>query len=304
MLLLLSIHALRAAIMGDLNQTSRINDVLYTIHRDIAADLPARELARVAAFSEQHFHRVFKKIVGESLHQYIRRTRLEQAANQLMFDHNRPIIEVATKCGFSSLSSFSRAFKATFGCTPGAWRRADRPTEHPPYLEDTEIAAGFMRVQARSLPSPELIHTAPLHVAYVRHQGYGRSIRQSWQLLQVWAREHHLEFDRQYGLHHSNPAWVPLARCRYVACLGIDKPRLRRGPVNSMTIPGGLHAVFDFNGRYGELLPLIGKIMQDWLPGSGFKMKTTPAVVHYRKNHFLATDERFELSVQLPIALV
>ena len=78
------------------HQTSRINDVLYFIHSDISAELPARKLAEIAAYSEQHFHRVFKSVVGESVHQYIRRSRLEFAANQLMFDTRSSVVTVAT----------------------------------------------------------------------------------------------------------------------------------------------------------------------------------------------------------------
>jgi len=97
--------------MATANQISRINDVLFRIHQDISAELTAARLCRIAAFSEQHFHRVFKEVTGESLHQYIRRTRLEQAANQLTFDPTSPVIEIAHKCGFQSLSSFTQAFK-------------------------------------------------------------------------------------------------------------------------------------------------------------------------------------------------
>ncbi|MEF1192718.1 AraC family transcriptional regulator, partial [Vibrio parahaemolyticus] len=92
-------------------QVSRINDVLFYIHQDISRDLSAKELADVAAYSEQHFHRIFKDVVGESIHQYIRRTRMEYAANQLMFDTGSSVLDIANKCGFNSVSSFSRAFK-------------------------------------------------------------------------------------------------------------------------------------------------------------------------------------------------
>ncbi|WP_417532846.1 AraC family transcriptional regulator [Marinobacterium stanieri] len=289
--------------MATKQQIARINDVLYEIHRDTSAELSGRRLARVAAYSEQHFHRVFQEVVGESVHQYVRRTRLEQAANQLMFDRKRPVLEVTEQCGFASLSSFSRAFKATFGVTPGQWRAEEQSSKSRPYLTDDEIATAYRRLQSIQLPTPNLVELPAQPVAYVRHQGYGRSIRQAWQTLQVWAAAEGRTFDLQLGLHHSNPTWVPLDRCRYVACLGIDKPVLRRGIVNSMSIPGGLHAAFDLTGKYGELLPYLSKILDDWLPSSGFRAKTTPAFVHYRKNHFLATDERFDLTFYLPISL-
>lgn len=289
--------------MASEQQISRINDVLYEIHRDTSAELSADVLAKVAAYSEQHFHRVFQEVVGESVHQYVRRTRLEQAANQLMFDRKRPVLEVAEQCGFASLSSFTRAFKSTFGVTPGRWRTEEPDTNDPPYLIDDEIAQAYTRLQAIDLPTPNLVELPEQPVAYVRHLGYGRDIRLAWQTLQAWAAAEGQPFDTQLGLHHSNPAWVPLNQCRYVACLAIDRPILRKGRVSSMCIPGGLHAAFDLTGVYGELLPYLSKILDQWLPSSGFRAKTTPAFAHYRNNHFLAPDERFDLTFYLPISL-
>lgn len=289
--------------MATRQQIARINDVLYEIHRDTSAELSGRVLAKVAAYSEQHFHRIFQAVVGESVHQYVRRTRLEQAANQLMFDRKRPILEIAEQCGFASLSSFGKAFKDTFGVTPGRWRAEEQRTKARPYLSDDEIATAYTRLQSISLPTPDLVELPAQPVAYVRHLGYGRDIRQAWQILQAWAADEGRSFETQLGLHHSNPAWVPLEQCRYVACIAIDKPVLRRGTVNSMCIPGGLHAAFDLTGGYGELLPYLSKILDHWLTSSGFRAKTTPAFVHYRKNHFLAADERFDLTFYLPISL-
>ena len=69
-----------------------------------------------------------------------------------------------------------------------------------------------------------------------------------------------------------------------------------------MTLPGGLHAGFDVAGRYGELLPWLSRVLAEWLPQSGLKLRTTPAFVEYRRNHFLAHAERFEATIQLPVA--
>lgn len=289
--------------MNTKQQASRINDVLYHIHKDISSPLIASELAILAAYSEQHFHRIFKNIVGESVHQYIRRSRLEFAANQLMFDKKSSVLDIATKSGFTSVSSFSRAFKSLFQVSPGQWRSADRETSSKPYLVDDEIAAIYQRVQNDLLPKPDLVELPARHVAYVRHQGYDRSIKIAWQKLKAWAIIEKRDFSMQFALHHSNPAWVALPLCRYVACIAIDNPLKNRGLVNSLTIPAGLHAVFKLSGKYGELLPKLSKILEQWLPESGFKMQSTPAYVHYHKNHFLSDDDHFELDFCLPIGL-
>jgi len=284
-------------------QISRINDVLYFIHQDISNELLAKDLAAIAAYSEQHFHRLFKAVVGESVHHYIRRTRMEFAANQLMFDAKSSVLEISTKSGFLSVSSFSRAFKATFSMSPGEWRSRDRQQQDKPFLADKEIAACYQRLKGTTIPKYELVELPEQHVAYVRHQGYDRSIANAWQTLKAWAKIQGRDFSQQFGLHHSNPAWVELKKCRYVACLAIDYPIQRRGRVNSMVIPAGLHAVFKLQGKYGELLPQLSNILEHWLPTSGYKMLSTPAYVHYRKNQFLAKDEKFELDFCLPISL-
>ena len=284
-------------------QVSRINDVLYFIHQDISEQLLAKDLAGIAAYSEQHFHRLFKAVVGEPVHHYIRRIRIEFAANQLMFDTKSSVLAIATKSGFSSVSSFSRAFKAIFAMSPGQWRSSERQQQDKPFLADPEISACYERLTKRDIPQYQLVERPKQHVAYVRHQGYDRSISDAWQTLKAWAAMEGRDFSRQFGVHHSNPALVALKECRYVACLAIEYPILRRGLVNSMTIPAGLHAVFTLQGRYGELLPQLSNILEHWLPTSGYKMLSTPVYVNYRKNQFLTTDESFDLDICLPISL-
>ena len=289
--------------MSSAHTASRINDTLYEIHRDISQPLGANYLAKIAALSEPHFHRVFKAQVGEAVHSYIRRIRLEQAANQLMFDHASPIQDIAVKCGFQSLSSFSRAFKTQFSATPGAWRRQQHEIKIKGREKDSAIEAAFMKMQRQPLPQAELVQCQAIEVAYLRHRGYDRGIRNTWQKLQAWALQTGRDDTQQFALHHSNPAWTALEHCRYVACIGIDKPLAKRAMVNSLTIPGGLHARFDLEGKYGEFLPQLSKVMQQWLPQSGFKMRTTPCWVHYTKNQFLTKDESFVLSFYLPLGI-
>lgn len=280
-------------------QLSRINDVIYYIHRDISADLPAAKLAKVAAYSEQHFHRVFKTVVGESVHAYIRRVRLEFAANQLMFDLDSSVLTVAIKSGFSSVSSFSRAFKSVFKASPGQWRETGNSVHQRQQLAEQLPNNPLVSVDQWQW---QLVEIEPVNVAYIRHLGYDKSIKLAWQTLLGWASSQGLNEAQQYGLLHSNPVWVPLADCRYVACIETDKPLYSRGLVNSLRIPGGLHAVFQLSGRYGDFLLQLSAILTDWLPSSGFKMQSTPAYVVYQKNHFLASDDIYQLELRLPVS--
>ena len=288
--------------MINFSHKSRVNDSLHYIHTDLNRDLSAKALAKVANYSEQHFHRIFKEHVGESINQYVRKMRLETSANQLMFSPDKTILEIALKCGFQSLSSFSHAFKKHFNASPGNWRSTQQLHHKPPYLDNKEIAAAYLRVADTALPEVEFVQLEPRSVAYIRHTGYSRSIKQTWQLLNAWAITQNIVSNAQLGLHHSNPTQVSLEDCRYVACVEIDKPLIKAGLINSMVIPGGLHAKFDFEGIYGELLPSISKVLEQWLPTTGLVTSTTPAFVIYHKNHFLSKDEHYKLSFYLPVS--
>lgn len=285
------------------SKKSRINDVLYEIHRDISAELSVRHLAQIASLSEPHFHRVFQKYLEESVHHYVCRIRIEQAANQLMFDQCSKIADIAIKCGYQSLSSFSRMFKGQLGMSPGEWRKHHSLVRNPDFMKEPLISSGYERIKNKTLPEPKLVNTEDIRVAYIRHKGYNKNIQMCWYKLLAWASEHQIQNNTQYALLHSNPIWVPLAECRYVACLELDQPLLKRTYVNSLVIPRGLHARFHLEGVYGEFIPYMSRIMTEWAPNSGFKTKTTPAWVQYTKNQFLEEGHRFDLYFYLPISL-
>jgi len=166
--------------MPTIDNIFRVNEVLSLIHGNLAGDLTAKVLAKHAAYSEFYFHRLFKQVTGESVHHYIRRTRLEAAANQLLFSPDLTVEHIAVNCGFLSLSSFSRAFKSIYSATPGQWRSLPRQTmaSHipPPLSDDPEINRAYQRSSLKPLPAPNIVTLEPCKVAYIRHKGYGRSI--------------------------------------------------------------------------------------------------------------------------------
>ncbi len=82
-------------------------------------------LARAARLSPYHFLRLFRRVAGVTPHQYVLRRRLHRAAERLAAEPGK-ILEIALDCGFGALSNFNRTFRAEFGASPRAWRRAVR----------------------------------------------------------------------------------------------------------------------------------------------------------------------------------
>lgn len=87
--------------------------------------LPLDELATALGASERTVTRVCRRAFGASPMRLYLHVRL-QAARNLLFYEEHLIKDVATACGFSYPSVFSRVFKAEFGETPRAFRQALR----------------------------------------------------------------------------------------------------------------------------------------------------------------------------------
>jgi AraC-like DNA-binding protein len=84
-----------------------------------------KELARALAISPSHLRARFRASCGVSLGRHLRRLRLEQACGLLRLGPQR-VSEIAEQCGFSSIYSFSRAFRHAYGISPLAFRHSDR----------------------------------------------------------------------------------------------------------------------------------------------------------------------------------
>ncbi|MDP9097520.1 MAG: AraC family transcriptional regulator, partial [Verrucomicrobiota bacterium] len=85
--------------------------------RNLAEPPTLEMLGREVGCSPFYLSRSFSREVGLTIPQYLRKLRMERAAELLrMGRHN--VTEAATEVGYASLSHFSKAFCETIGCCP------------------------------------------------------------------------------------------------------------------------------------------------------------------------------------------
>ena len=90
--------------------------------------LTVADLAAAAALSPAHFSREFKRLYGESPHEYLLTRRLERAA-ALLRTTNRTVTEIAFGVGLRSLGSFTTSFTRIYGRSPKAYRESFPPAD-------------------------------------------------------------------------------------------------------------------------------------------------------------------------------
>jgi AraC-like DNA-binding protein len=96
---------------------------LARIHEAPERAWTLKDLAREAGMSRAAFARNFSASVGEPPHSYLTRWRMGIAA-QLLEETDLRLSEIASRVGYRSEFSFSRAFKLARGTSPIQYRRA------------------------------------------------------------------------------------------------------------------------------------------------------------------------------------
>lgn len=118
-----------------LSDRELVENVVMSISTMYMSDIDVMTLARIHNISYRHLARLFVKITGYTLTEWLIYTRLHFSM-QMLVETDLSISDVARQVGFSSESYFSSVFSRTIGQSPKAYRRekAGRPYA-PPSVE-------------------------------------------------------------------------------------------------------------------------------------------------------------------------
>lgn len=269
-----------------------VNRTFYYIYRNLEYKVSLDELAKLNHLSKYHYHRIIKEETGKTVFEIISDERLKKAANLLITNTNSTISEIANQCGYISHSSFIKAFKSRYNYTPKQWRNGSFKEYSKELLENFSTKKDYSKIE------PQIKVCKELHCAYIRHKGYDRTIKKSWEKLEAIAYENKIKEHKQIALFHDNPVITPLENCSYVACISVEK---NFDKISTFDIPESLCAVFNLKGVYGDVLNLLRYVYHYWLPNSGYEAKTTPAYAIYHKNYFTTGEIDFDLDFFIPI---
>jgi AraC family transcriptional regulator len=263
----------------------RLHAVTEYIDRHLDSDLDLATLSGVAHFSEFHFHRLFRALVGESLGDYVRRRRLESAAVRLRSQPRVAVLDIALAHGFGSAEAFTRAFRTRYECSPSEWRNSkyDQVARNAGQSPRLSIAHPDDTLHEEFVMKVKLIDREDVRVAYLRHTGpYGPDIGRFWmETVASWMETNDLMGRDRYGIGLDDPSVTDPAKCRYDACVPSPEGEVLSGSPHHKILPGGRYAALAFEGT-GEQIPAAwDALLRDWLPQSGLQLDTRPFFEFY-----------------------
>lgn len=300
--------------------TARINRVMDYIGKNISQVIDLSVMADIASFSPYHFHRIFTFITGETPNNFVSRIRLERAAVLLQDSTKDTISEIAFRCGFINVSSFSRAFKSFFGVSAKEFRRLDKAI----YIKNgirysknckpiSKIGKNIQQVneQICSVELNELIimdtkieikQMPELNLIYCRHMGAFNKIGQAYEKLFKWAVPRGLvtSSTKTVTVYHDDPAVTGVEKVRQDASIIVENDVKVEGEIGKSTVSAGKYAIGHFEIKETEF-ELAWNTMCSWLTESGYQPGEGSTYELYHNDYNEHPEHKFIVDICIPV---
>ena len=259
----------------------KLSAAIDYIENNLEGDISYDEAAGIACCSTFYFQRIFSYVAGIPLSEYIRRRRMTQAA----FDLQRTgakVIDVALKYGYTSPTSFNRAFQSIHNITPAAARRTGNTLNAYPAIRfSVQVTGGTL--MSYHIAQKHLMRIVGVRIPLVEdmEENY-RMIPKFWKSVlnsELFSEVCSLSNQSPKGILGISVYENPRNIFYYIAA-ATDKP-VPSG-MFEFEIPSATWAVFENKGYFKEnVQSVFRRFYTEWLPFSGYEYAGRPDVEVY-----------------------
>ena len=284
----------------------RIDRVIDYLRGNLDRPLKLAELAKVACFSEFHFHRIFTAVSGETLSNFTNRLRLEKAARLLRYS-GQSLTDIALDCGFSSSATFSRAFRSGYSTSPSQFRKSGEIKKSKICKElfpEEEYGLEMSAEEKRAAFPVRLIDIPERQVAYIRVTNAFELDRVLAALKTVieWAKSQDI-FSQGvlFGMTVDDPHVTPKHLYRYEVCLASSLPFECTEGMSKLNMPAMRYAAIKVSGDIHKVATAWDYLYRDWLINSAYEAEHAPALEILLDKENAMDWSHFELELCLPV---
>ena len=257
----------------------RLNDTINYIEEHLTDEIDYEQLGRIACCSSYHFQRMFAYMAGIPLSEYIRRRRMSLAAVDLQ-GRDMKILDVAGKYGYSSPTSFNRAFQSVHGVAPSAVKNEGISVKSFPPITFKITIKGAEEMNYR-IETKEAFRIVGVSVPlYKEIEKNFAIIPPKWQEI-----SQNGTLQRLIGMMDTPPMGVlGVSTCndteqwRYYIAVSTSQAL---GDLEEYTVPAATWEIFPGQGTNQSIQELEQRIVTEWLPTSGYEYGNAPDVEVY-----------------------
>ncbi|MDR3057099.1 MAG: AraC family transcriptional regulator [Prevotella sp.] len=273
--------------------TKRINIVIEYIGNHLNNEMDLKELAEISNFSEYHFHRIFKAIIGESIGTFVVRMRVETAARLLRYT-TLSVQDIAYNVGYGAPSSLTKVFRQFYNISPTDYRNNKSYRIMKPLQTSSDI----------KLKDPKVVELEPKKAIYVRLQGNYQTIDYGGAFSKLWSfvKENKLFTAgiEHLTMGHDDPHVTDSDKLITDVCLVIHKDVSPRGEISVRDVAGGKFLVFTYVGPYDNLFNVFDTIYR-WIPENGYELRMEQGFEKYLNHPGKTTPDKLKTEIYIPI---
>jgi AraC family transcriptional regulator len=268
--------------------------------------LKLEDLARVACFSEYHFHRIFGAMTGETLNDFTNRLRLEKAARLLRYSE-QSLTAIALDCGFSSSATFSRAFRSGYDTSPSQFRKTGEIKKSKICKElfaDDEYDLPMTAEEKQAAFPVRLVDVPARQVAYIRVTNAFEMDRvlAALKTMIEWAKSQDIFSEGiLFGMTADDPHVTPKHLYRYEVCFASSVPFECTQGMSKLNMPAMRYAVIKVSGDLRKVATAWDYLFRNWLINSVYEPEYAPALEIFLNKEKALDWSHFDLELALAV---
>ncbi|MGI9543815.1 MAG: AraC family transcriptional regulator [Cyclobacteriaceae bacterium] len=287
--------------MKNETQLERYKNLLDFIDQSFKEDINIQKVERVCHYSYRNINRIFQALHNQTIGKYIKRLRLEKAAEYLKYS-DITVSKIAYQIGFSDVSAFSKAFKNRFHLSPKTFRERQDAKANSMKREilSQENSADLIDYKIEILPDLEIL--------YLEYRGaYNNlaAINRSWEQL--------IDYIKPKGILTDNTIFLAEilddneisdeVNCRYNAAIVLEKPLEFEpdGLFRTKQIKRHKYTKFIHQGKHEASWETYQKIYACWLTEINFSLADLPTLEFYLNDESDTRAEDLITEIYIPI---
>lgn len=259
----------------------QLSQAIDYIENNLAGDISYDEAAKIACCSTYYFQRMFSYVAGIPLSDYVRRRRMTKAAFELQVSEEK-VIDIASKYGYVSPTSFNRAFQNVHGVAPTAARKEGTILNAYPRISFSINVTGGEGMRYR-------VETKdPIRIVGVR-VALKEDVEQNFEIVPAFwdTTLKSISFSEISKLINQTPHGIlgvtvyqnPEEIYYYIAA-STDKAVPEK--LVEYEIPAATWVIFECDGHFPDSIQTIFKrFLTEWLPFSGYEYAELPDIEVY-----------------------
>lgn len=284
------------------SQLERYKKLLDYLNTHFREEVNMEKVEEISHYSYRNINRIFEAIHQEPIGKYIKRLRLEKAAQFLKYSATG-VNDIAYEVGFEDRAAFSKAFKARFGCSPLAYRNSTeqkRDEWHQHQLRQFSPDRTPLSFEVETLP--------PFPYVYIEYRGDYKdveTIEKYWTQLFEWAERS----------NWVNEASIPMSlildddeisdkqHSRFHLALTVDNPTPEKleGYFQQGVHHDQKYVQFILQGTHNSCFDYYKEIYAFWMSEVGHEPADLPTLEFYPNLHKNPLEKDLITEIYIPI---